>query len=117
MVTEEVTSLIAISTEGAEITEEKIHPLPDIIQTWLRKSNVVGTRLPKSIHISQEGVMRTTAESKWLPFDAEQFFTIDPPGFIWTATIRPNKFFFIVGRDKYPNGEGNMLIKAASLAS
>jgi hypothetical protein len=59
--------------------------------------------------------MRTDSSGNWVPFDAEQYFTIDPPGFVWNAHIHTRKFIDIVGRDKYENGKGNMLIKAASL--
>jgi hypothetical protein len=116
MVKNEVETLIKSATaEQSVISEEEVSTLPPIIQTWLRKSRVVGKTIPQSIHIIQKGSMRTNPDSKWMPFDAEQYFTIDPPGFVWNASIHTDKFVDIVGRDKYENGKGNMLIKAESL--
>lgn len=51
----------------------------------------------------------------WMPVEAEQYFTIDEPGFIWKAKIKAAPLFHIVGRDKYYEGKGNMLIKILSL--
>lgn len=116
MVKEEVTTLLSsTSADHSAITEEEVLLLPDIIQNWLRKSHVIGKPMPASVHVIQKGSMRTDAHSDWMPFEAEQYFTIDPPGFVWNATIHTDKFIDIVGRDKYENGKGNMLIKAASL--
>lgn len=99
------------------ISEEQVATLPDIIQIWLRKSKVMGRAMPQRIHIVQKGSIRTDANSNWMPFDAEQYFTIDPPGFVWHATIHTDKFIDIVARDKYENGKGSMLIKVSSLVT
>lgn len=118
MVKNEVTTLLAsASGDRTTITEEDVAALPDIVQIWLRKSNIIGRAMPQHVHIIQKGTMRMDANSDWMPFDAEQYFTIDPPGFVWNATIHTDKLIDIVGRDKYENGKGNMLIKAASLVT
>lgn len=116
MVRQEVKNMIAASSGKAiSITNEKIAKLPRVVQTWLTKSNLAGKEFPVKVHITQKGSMRNDSTSKWMPFDAEQYFTIDNPAFVWSATIHANPLLDIVGRDKYENGKGNMLIKAASL--
>ena len=50
-----------------------------------------------------------------MPFEAQQYFTISPPGFIWLANVEMKPFFSLVGRDKFVAGKGNMLIKAMSI--
>jgi hypothetical protein len=97
------------------IDNEGIADLPPIVQTWLNKSHLIGKEIPSSVHIVQEGSMRTDANSNWMAFDADQYFTINPPGFVWIANIHTAAFIDIAGRDKYQNGTGNMLIKAACL--
>ena len=94
---------------------KQISHLPQIIQRWMQQSGVMGKARPKVVHVVQQGFMRTEPSAGWQPFDAEQYFTIDPPGFVWKADIHTSAFIDIVGRDKYEFGEGNMLIKAASL--
>jgi hypothetical protein len=93
------------------ITEEMVSNLPKNVQRWMRGSNVVGRKTPNVIRLLQKGSMRTKPESKWMAFEAIQYFTIDPPAFVWSAKINASPMFTIVGRDKYQNGEGNMLIK------
>jgi hypothetical protein len=113
---QEVNYLISsASTDQYIITDEMITDLPPVVQVWLRNANILGKQMPSSIHIKQKGSMRTDVHADWMPFDAEQYFTIDPPGFVWTASIHTDMFIDIVGRDKYENGAGNMVIKAASL--
>jgi hypothetical protein len=115
-VSKEVNDLVAASSPGREvITEAKAAALPHPVQTWLRKSNVIGKPIPKSVHLFQKGTLRMDQKSKWQPFEAEQYFTIKPPGFVWDATIHSDKLIDVRGRDKYERGRGNMLIKAASL--
>ena len=98
-------------TNEIMITKNIVSSLPRNVQAWLRESNVVGRKTPNVIRLLQKGSMRTKPEGKWMPFEAIQYFTIDPPAFIWSAKIKAFPLFTIAGRDKYQNGEGNMLIK------
>jgi hypothetical protein len=112
MVGQEVDS-IRFSARGNQIviTEEAISHLPSNVQRWMRRSNVVGRNTRNIIRIVQKGCMRTKVESKWMPFEGVQYFSIDPPAFVWSATIRAAPLFTIAARDKFQDGKGNMLIK------
>jgi hypothetical protein len=113
---QEVDYLIkSVSNDQYTVTDDMINELPPVVQVWLRNSHIVGKQMPSSIHIVQKGSMRTDAHAGWMAFDAEQYFTIDPPGFVWAANIHTDMLIDIVGRDKYEGGTGNMVIKAASL--
>ena len=113
--TETANLVNAASDDRYEISEDMVTGLPTIVQRWLRNAHVIGSYMPSSVYVRQHGSMRTSVDGGWLPFDAEQTFTIDPPGFVWTANIHTKFMVDIVGRDKFENGKGNMLIKAASL--
>lgn len=116
MVEQEVGSIMAASSKKRRlITNDMTAKLPPVVRAWLNRSHVVGKEFPRTVHIIQTGSMRTDATSKWMPFNAEQYFTIEKPAFVWSADIHANALFDIVGRDKYENGKGNMLIKVASL--
>jgi hypothetical protein len=93
------------------ITDEKIQRLPQNVQRWMRRSNVVGKTHSNIVRVFQKGTMRLKPDAEWMPFEAEEIFTVDPPSFIWKADIRMNSLITIGGMDKYENGEGNMLIK------
>ena len=92
-----------------------IEHLPAPVKRWLSRSRVAGTRQPTAIHITQRGTMRSSPDAKWMPFEATQQITIDPPAFVWNASISANPFLKIAGRDRFENGKGNMLIKPLSV--
>ena len=46
-----------------------------------------------------------------MPFEAVQYFSANPPGFVWYASIRG----IVKGIDRYRSGRGNMLIKLFGL--
>ena len=99
----------------ASVTPDNISNLPPVVQHWLIKSGVVGKNKIKEIYLKQEGMMRTEPDGKWMPVEAEQYFTTEPPGFIWKANITAAPFIHIAGRDKFMNGHGNMLIRLMNI--
>jgi hypothetical protein len=97
------------------ITEKMLDPLPAIVQKWLTRCRVPGKEMTYSVYLKQHGQMRTNPDSKWMPVAAEEYFTVDKPGFIWIADVKAAPFVHLYGRDKYENGKGHMLIKLFSL--
>lgn len=53
-------------------------------------------------------------DSKWLPLSAEQYFTTNPPGFLWYGTVHPFPLVSVSAADIYIEGHGSMVIKALS---
>lgn len=97
------------------LTKELLAPLPPVVQKWLERSGVVGKKLVAVAHLKQSGEMKTKPDGNWIPFEAEQWNAIDSPGFIWTTQIQAAPGLALVGRDKYVDGRGNMLIKLLAL--
>ena len=64
--------------------------------------------------LKQEGVFRRGPGQDWVPIEAEQYFTTDRPSFLWHAMLRPGRFFWIEGRDRYDRGKGSMRIRLLS---
>ena len=50
-----------------------------------------------------------------MPFGAEEYFAIDPPGFVWSARIGVAPLLAIEGRDRYLDGKGHMDFGALAL--
>ncbi|WP_156166149.1 MULTISPECIES: DUF6544 family protein [unclassified Marinitoga] len=116
MVKNELKSFVIPSIfERKIMTKEMINSLPPIIQKWLEQSNVIGKDIINQVHLKQIGKMRTTLEGKWMDVRAEQWFKTEKPGFIWVADVKAPLGISLLGRDKYINGEGHMLIKLLSL--
>jgi hypothetical protein len=51
----------------------------------------------------------------WLPYKAEQYFTTDPPAFLWKASFRMLPLVSVVGRDQYRNGEASLQMRVLSI--
>ncbi|MFA6059121.1 MAG: DUF6544 family protein [Taibaiella sp.] len=96
------------------ITAASIKELPECVQTWLIVSGAVGRKI-KTVCLKQKGKMRTSLTGRWMPADAEQFFNIDDPAFIWKVKVSMNAVIWYSGRDEFKNGLGSMLIKLFSL--
>jgi hypothetical protein len=104
-----------MGTEKRIVTEQWIEPLPPLVQKWLWRSNVIGTELIRTVHLHQNGEMRTSPSGKWMPFEAEQYINVENPAFIWRAKVKAAPFISLAGRDKYVNGKGEMVIKLLNL--
>lgn len=102
---------------GKEIlTEEKITQLPSIVQKWLKNSGAVGKEMIHTVYLKQRGKMRMKPEQEsWYEAQAEQWFTVDNPAFIWKVKVNMMPLVFFTGRDKFSDGKGSMLIKILSL--
>lgn len=101
--------------EKKVVTEAMLADLPAAVQKWLKRSKIVGKEFVRTVYLKQKGEMRTTPDGKWMPVQAEQYFTVENPGFLWIADVRAAPFVHLIGRDKYEDGRGHMLIKLLSL--
>jgi hypothetical protein len=91
--------------------------LPAPVSRWLARAGVVGQPRVRSVRLHQRGELRTAPEQAFMPARAEQYFSVDPPAFVWRVKLRMFKTLPIVGRDSYLDGKGHMLIKAGSTVS
>ncbi|MFD1163926.1 DUF6544 family protein [Hwangdonia seohaensis] len=97
------------------ISDNDIKHLPEMVRKWLQTSGVVGNEKIITVRLKQKGEMRTKPESKWMPFTATQHFNVENPAFIWTTKVNAMPIINMTGRDKLYAGEGDMLIKLASI--
>ncbi len=99
-----------------KVNADDISTLPSIIQKWLTNSGIVGNPMISNVHLTQELDLKLKPEqADWNKGVAEQYFTIQPPAFNWSLNTQMNPLLRIVGRDKFENGKGEMLIKLLSL--
>src|SRR5688572_15995274 len=96
------------------ITNDDLQRVPDTVQRWLRYSIVVGSRVPTTVRLRQVGQFQMEGRG-WMPFEAEQYFTISPPGFLWKATFPMAPLVSVTGRDQYRGGEASMEMRVLSL--
>lgn len=112
-VNHEVSELIIKSKESEPqvITEEDIKTLPEPIQRYLRYTQVIGKEKIRAVRLKQRGYFRQKPDQSWMPFTAEQYYTTDPPAFVWKASLKAFLLISIKVRDMYYEGKGNMLVK------
>lgn len=103
------------SAEPAVVTEAGLATLPAPVQRWLRWAQVVGKPVPQTVRLQQDGQFRTSENGGWMDFDANQYYTTDAPGFVWTVSMRMMPLVTIRGRDQYIGGTGDIQMKALSI--
>jgi hypothetical protein len=98
------------ATEYITITQEMVSGLPEPVQRWMKRSNVIDRQCKNIVSVKQNGFLRSSVDADWMPFSAQQVFTVDPPAFVWTAKVKAS-VLDIAAMDRYENGRGNMLVK------
>lgn len=89
--------------------------LPPIVADWLKNAGIGTSNSISKVYLTQKGKMRTSPDGKWMSFQAEQWFSIKDPGFIWKTRVRMLGPVFLSGRDKLIRGKGQMDISLLSL--
>lgn len=94
------------------ITSERLEALPEPVQRYLRHAGVVGQKIPRLVHLRQTGRIRSAPGARWMTFEAEQVYSLDPPAFVWRPWLPSRRLPVAVGRDEYLRGEGSIVMKA-----
>jgi hypothetical protein len=117
LVQSDVETLLARSREGQEllITEAMLEGLPEPVQRYLRYTGIVGKPVIRTVHLTQRGTMRPSVAGGWIPLEAEQFYTVQPPGFVWDGSLHVGPLPLARARDRYADGRGSMLVRAGGL--
>lgn len=90
-------------------------PLPPPVQRYLELTQ--GLNQPR-LHVAilqQRGALRAAADKPWMPFESEQVYSMAPPAFVWFARARVAPLFHMLARDKFVDGQGNMLVSLLGL--
>jgi hypothetical protein len=97
--------------------EENISKLPEPVRRYMRYTGVVGSPWVETVHLKQVGKFRQGIDRPWMSFSADEFYTINPPGFRWDARIKMMGLPLLRVIDKYESGKGSMAGKLAGLIS
>jgi hypothetical protein len=97
-----------------KITEEDLAGLPEPVQRYLRYTQIIGKEKVRTVRLKQKGFFRKKPTQKWMPLKAEEYFTVDPPGFLWYGKMRMFPLVTASGIDKFFKGKGSLVIKLFS---
>lgn len=104
-----------ISERSTGVTEQMLADLPVPVQRYMTFTGVVGKPLIETVYLTYSGLFRTGAGKSWMPIRASQFYTTDPPSFLWKAHFKIAGLPLLSGVDIYKNGHSRMLGKLAGL--
>jgi hypothetical protein len=97
------------------VTLAMLAGLPEPAKRYLRYAGVVGRPMVDTVRVRQACRMRPAPHGISFPLVAEQWYAVEPPGFIWDATVAVAGIPVVRGRDGYLDGKGMMTIKVGSL--
>ncbi len=97
------------------IKESDLANLPDPVKSYLIYAQIIGKRPISAVRLKQAGHFRTKQKQKWMSLYGEEYYTTQPPAFLWYGQVWPFPLVTISARDRYSEGEGNMLVKLWSL--
>lgn len=97
------------------VQEEDLEGLPSPVQRYLRFSAVVGKPWVETVRLRYSGKFRMAADKPWMPLEATQYYTVNPPGFLWRARFKMLGLPFMTASDTYQDGHSHMHGKVAGL--
>lgn len=98
------------------ITEQSISALPEPLQRYFRHCGYVGANWMNQVDIKWEDFFLKMSPTKgWLPLKCRQMNFVTEPSRIVYMKGKLKGFIPFEGRDKYQDGQGNLLIKLAKL--
>jgi hypothetical protein len=69
------------------------------------------------VRLRYAGRFRLGTGSRWMSMQATQFYTVNPPGFVWQARFKIAGVPLLSGRDTYQAGHSHMRGKLAGLVT
>ena len=101
----------ARTQDNAPITGTDLAGLPEPLRRYLTQTGVIGRPRIGTVRLKQEGFFRTRPDQNWMPMQAVEYYSVDPPAFLWHGKIKMLPFLSIQARDRFDAGTGHMLIK------
>ncbi len=102
--------------EIKNIDQKDISELPVSVQNWFKCTGILDKEYIYAGEIFQSAKLKMNPkQKKWINATALQYTNIEKPAFIWTINAKMNYILKFKGRDKFQNGQGEMLIKINSL--
>ena len=102
---------------GRVVTEEMLTRLPQPAHRYLAASGIVGKTVPSLVRLKQRGRIRSDARSAWMNLESEEFYSTNPPAFVWRAYFPRPSMPVVVGRDEYLDGAGSIRMKMLGVYS
>lgn len=113
-VAREVREMWAGSAESPHIDARRVAELPAPVRRYAARAVGARERAVRTVRLGHGGSFRAKLDGAWLPIRGEQYFSADPPGFVWWGRVRIAPGLWVEARDCSVRGAGNMLVLAES---
>jgi uncharacterized protein DUF6544 len=113
-VAREARELWESSAEPLPVELHRASPLPPPVQRYASRAVLGRTHAVQRILLVHGGTFRPRLDGHWLSIRGRQYFSSDPPGFVWWGRCRLAPGVWIEARDRSVGGAGHMLVKAES---
>ena len=102
--------------ENRTFTFEDLKGLPTPVSRYFRNVLRDGQPLIQSVRMIQMGKFNSNESSEnWNRFHATEYFTANPPGFVWDASISMAPLLNARVRDGFVSGKSSMNVKLLSI--
>jgi hypothetical protein len=105
----------ALPPSPALVTEAAVAALPEPAQRYLHHAGVVGQPIPRLVTLRQKGRLRASTADNWMPFEADETYSLNPPAFVWRASFQVPMAPVVLGRDEYHECSGSIRMKMLAL--
>ncbi|CAG0936581.1 hypothetical protein TFLX_05462 [Thermoflexales bacterium] len=104
------------SSRPEVITEEQVRQLPEPVQRFMHYTRTIGAPRARTVRLKQTGLFRISEKpnAKWYPLSAEQYYTTQPPAFVWWGSIQVAPLLAVQGLDVF-HQHGSLVIKLLGL--
>jgi hypothetical protein len=109
-VTDDARVLWAVAPAREPLQRTPAASLPAPVRRYLREAGVEGHAAIRSARLRHGGTMTPAPDVKPMPIRGRQYFTADPPGFVWWGRARLAPGAWIDARDKVIAGTGGMKV-------
>lgn len=91
--------------------------LPAPVARYFEFATTPGQPRIRSARVRWAGELQVPGGRGWAPFRAVQHFSVQPPGFVWDATIRVAPMLTVRALDRYVAGRADSDARVAALVS
>lgn len=103
------------STAAGVFSRAQLEGLPAPVIRYFDFALTPGQWLLRGARLAHKGFFRGGLDEPWSPFASVQHFSVQPPGFVWDASIHLAPLLNVRVRDSYIGGTGGMHGKIAAL--
>jgi hypothetical protein len=103
-----------LSESSKKISESNLKNVPELIQEYLKKTEILGKDKILRIRLKQKGEFKLKPGSKWKKFTAEQYINTENMSFLWYAKIKLIPLIKVYVIDEFIYGKGKLIAKLLS---